>query len=134
MTDYTEDKYTANKSNCKQVANYLKYNWFKMTLEQMGLDLSECFPDNSDEPEDQTIEQKNKLRHLLKQNSIIVADSLDDEIEIKIEGEVIAIWAKPLFKLKEDLSQQNREDRLYVEVNVKYWSVFDELTQGETNG
>lgn len=122
---YVTDLISANQSNCKRVAGYFKYNWLKGMLTECGVDLSECYPEGSDEPEDQTPMQKNKLRMLLRENNITVLDNFDDEVQILVENELIAHWLKPVYDLREDLTKINPKDRLYVGINLKYWSVFD---------
>jgi len=122
---YIEDVCLANQSNCKKVSAYLKYNWLRNLLNNCGLNLDQCYPEDSDEPHDQTPNQRNKLRMLLKENNIFVSDSFDDEVQVFIENELIAHWVKPIYDLRQDLTKINIKEKIYVGIKVKHWSVFD---------
>jgi hypothetical protein len=116
----------ADRENCREIANQFKYSWFREVLSQTGMDLSECFS----EDEEQSIEQKAKLRRVLNDNDIVVLDN-NEEIKIYIQKEIIAEWNKPIYNLKQDISQINPKKKFYVNIEIDYWSVFDNLENNE---
>jgi len=116
----------SDRSSCKQTANNIKNLWLKSILEQTGLDVSNCFSD-SEELEEQTIPQKSLLRKILTENNIIIIEQ-DESCKIYIQNEIIAEWEKPSYILKFDRSQLDKSKRSYVEVTIRYQSVFDEDT------
>lgn len=114
----------SDRTSCKQTISNLKSEWIKSILEQTGLDISNCYSE-SDEWQEQTIPQKALLRKILVENNIIIID--EDEIcKIYIQNEMIAEWEKPDYILKFDKSQLDKSKQGYVEVHIKYNSVFDE--------
>ena len=116
----------SDRYSCKQTANNIKNLWLKSILEQTGLDVSNCFSD-SEELEEQTIPQKSLLRKILTENNIIIIEQ-DESCKIYIQNEIIAEWEKPSYILKFDRSQLDKSKRSYVEVTIRYQSVFDEDT------
>jgi hypothetical protein len=70
--------------------------------------------------------QKIELRQILNTYGIQVRDDFDGRLDIFLDNELVASWKKPLYKLKRDLSQMERKKRVYIEMEVDCWSVFDE--------
>src|ERR1700678_1320706 len=70
-------------------------------------------------------EQKVKLRSVLTTYGIQVIDDLDGHMKIYLENEVQAEWFKPTYKIKKDLSVIDPKKRIFLEMNISCWSVFD---------
>lgn len=70
--------------------------------------------------------QKVKLRGILATYGLQVIDDLDGHMQIYLENELIAEWFKCTYKLKRDLRVIDPHKRVYLEMNVNCWSVFDE--------
>lgn len=121
--EFIEQTILADRDDCKTVAKQLQFIWLKDLFYQTGMDLDGCFPD-SDDPNDHTIQQKSLLKKTLKDNDIILIDDKDDGIKIYIQEVLIGIWHKPQYILRTDYKQLDRAKRLYVEIIIKYWSVF----------
>lgn len=91
-------------------------------LEQMGVPVGEFW----------TIEdslsaaQKIKLRNLLTAYSIQVLDDHEGNLTVYLEGDLIGEWHKCTYKLKKNLRELDPKRRLYLEMEVDYWSIFDE--------
>lgn len=117
----------ADRGNCQQVANHLKFNWLHETLAQTGMNLDDCFPEDGD-PNSQTIVQKAQLRKTLNDNDILVLDD-NEEIKIYVQKEIIAEWNKPKYNLCSDISQIDPKKKFYVSIELNYWSVFDNLPE-----
>ena len=120
----------ADKDNYKTISQQLRFSWLKELLFLTGMNLDNCFPD-SDDPEDQTIEQKINLKKALSDNDILVIDNNDDSILIYIQNQLIGEWKKPLYDRREDFTQLDRNKRFYFGINVEYWSVFDKEVETE---
>ncbi len=73
-----------------------------------------------------SIFDKVKLRKVLSQYNISVLDDMSGCIKILLEREQIAVWHKPSFMLKEDLSQIDSKKRLYIEMKCHFDSIYDE--------
>jgi hypothetical protein len=120
----------ADRDDFRKVTNTIKYTWWRDVLIQTGMELDNCFP-ASDNPEDQTIEQKQLLRKILNENNILIIDEFDLGLKIYIEEELIAEWKKPTYTLKTDLAQLNPKKKLYIEIMIEYYSVFDQEIEEE---
>jgi hypothetical protein len=76
------------------------------------------------------VEQRMKVRGILATYGIQVIDDLDGHMAIycSMEGknEKVAEWFKSTYKLKPDLGQLDRKKRLYLEMSVNCWSLFEE--------
>ena len=77
--------------------------------------------------------QKVKLRNILSTYNIQVIDDLDGHLRVYLEDELMAEWFKCIYKLKKDLQVKDPMKRIYVEMEISWWSVFDETeTEQET--
>src|ERR1700727_2172215 len=70
--------------------------------------------------------QKIELRQILNTYGIRVRDDFDGSLDIFLDNELVASWKKPLYKLKRDLGQLERKKRVYIEMIVEVWSVFND--------
>lgn len=118
----------SDRNTCKSVISDLKNLWVKSILEQTGLEkISNCYSD-SEEWQEQTIEQKALLRKTLHENDIVIIDE-DETCIIYVQNEPIAKWEKAEYILKRDFSQIDKSKQMYVEIKIKYSSVFDEIDE-----
>lgn len=88
-------------------------------------------PIDFDPDEPLSIEKKQKLREDFKSFNLHVLTEVDGGMRIFVGDDLIAEWFKSTYKLKQDLSQRNRQDRLYLEMTVNFWSIFEEEDAGE---
>jgi hypothetical protein len=77
-------------------------------------------------------DQKVKLRNVLTTYGIQVIDDLDGHMKIYLENEVQAEWFKSTYKIKKDLSAIDPKKRIFLEMNISCWSVFDPAEEQET--
>lgn len=75
--------------------------------------------------------QKVKLRGILATYGIQVIDDFDGHMQIYLENELIAEWFKCTYKLKRDLRAIDPRKRIYLEMEVNCWSVFDDKEEQE---
>jgi hypothetical protein len=73
-----------------------------------------------------TIESKMKMRKSLEKYGITIESIIDGSLRIFVERELIAEWKKPLYKMKKDFSQVDPKNRLYMEMNIEFWTVFEQ--------
>ena len=69
---------------------------------------------------------KIKLRKILGQYNVSVIDDMDGGIKIYLERDKIAEFQKPTYILKEDLTQIDPKKKLYLEMNCKLSSIFEQ--------
>jgi hypothetical protein len=119
--------------NTHQVEEEEKARFLKGILEQ-------CFDNTDVSAQIQTIwsgdgalpaTQKVKLRGILATYGIQVIDDLDGHLQIYLENELIAEWFKCTYKLKRDLRVIDPMKRVYLEMEVNCWSVFDNKEEQE---
>ena len=75
--------------------------------------------------------QKVKMRGVLAIYGIQVIDDLDGHMQVYLENELIAEWFKCTYKLKRDLRAIDPRKRVYIEMEVNCWSVFDDKEEQE---
>ncbi len=75
--------------------------------------------------------QKVKLRGILATYGIQVIDDFDGHMQIYLENELIAEWYKCTYKLRRDLRAIDPRKRVYLEMEVNCWSVFDDKEETE---
>ena len=120
--------------NTKQVEDEEKARFLRLILEQ-------CFENTDVVTQIQTIwnsdgtlpvPQKVKLRGILATYGIQVIDDFDGHMQVYLENELIAEWHKCTYKLKRDLRAIDPRKRVYLEMEVNCWSVFDDKEESET--
>ncbi len=120
--------------NTKQVEDEEKARFLRLILEQ-------CFENTDVVTQIQTIwnsdgtlpvSQKVKLRGILATYGIQVIDDFDGHMQVYLENELIAEWHKCTYKLKRDLRAIDPRKRVYLEMEVNCWSVFDDKEEPET--
>ena len=108
--------------NKKQVETEEQFKFVKSIMEALEIPINWNF----EEPSSFSIEDKKKFRNTLEQFGIQVIDDRDGIVTIYHEKEKIAEWSKCQYKLKRDYSQINPMKRLYVEMSVNFWSIFEQ--------
>jgi hypothetical protein len=108
--------------NTQKVEEEEKTRFLKGILEQMGVPIQEFW--STDGP--LSVNQRIQLRGILATYSIQVIDDLNGQMQIYVDGEKVAEWFKPTYKLKRDLRQLDRKKQMYLEMDVNFWSLFEE--------
>jgi hypothetical protein len=108
--------------NTQQVEDEEKARFLRSILEQMGVPVNDFW--TTDSP--LSVEQKIRLRGILTNYNVQVIDDLDGLMQIYVEGEKVAEWQKPTYKLKRDLREIDPRKQLYLEMLVECWSLFEE--------
>lgn len=85
-------------------------------LSDMGIEL--------DLPEDE-IQARIKLNNLLKNYDIQVI--YGDDMCVYVGGELVGKWHKCTYKMKTDLSEIDPKKRIYKEMFVNYFSIFEKV-------
>lgn len=112
------------EENTQQVEDEEKSKFIRNMLEQMGLPVDE-FWTNSDKQ--LSVNEKIKLREILNAYNVIIIDSLDGHMQMYVENDLVAEWNKPSYKLKTDLRQINPNKRLYLEMTIDCWNIFEQV-------
>lgn len=108
--------------NTRQVEEEEKRRFLHSLLEEMGVPLDFWTSDTA-----LTIEQRMQLRKILTTYGIQIID--EEDLEIYVEGQKIASWSKPIYKLKRDSSQLDLKKRFYLEMECEFWSLFEETNE-----
>lgn len=111
--------------NLQKVEDEEKTRYLRGILEQMGLPIQEFW--TNDGP--LSIDQRMKLRGVLGTFGVQVIDDLDGHMQIYVEGEKVAEWFKSTYKMKTDLRERDPRKRLYLEMEVNCWSLFEEAEE-----
>lgn len=111
----------SSNENTAAVETEEQNRFIRSILETLGLPIDELW----DEAGVLSIGNKIKLRSILSAYSIQIIDTNDGEMQIYCEGTVIAKFHKPEYILKKDLKQIDPKKRLYLEMKIDNWSIFD---------
>lgn len=76
--------------------------------------------------------QKVKMRGLLTTYNIQVIDDNDGHLQVFVDNELVAEWRKCTYKLKKELHQIDPKKKMYLEMAINCWSVFDSQSEQET--
>jgi hypothetical protein len=78
---------------------------------------------NPDEP--YSIDDRLRLRSSLNSYNINIIGDIDGGLKIFVKTDLIAEWKKPHYVLKIDGSQIDPNKKLYLEMHINFWSVFE---------
>jgi hypothetical protein len=99
-------------------------------LAEVGIPVDEIWPDIS-----LTVEAKVALRGLLAKLGVEIIDDGDRGYQIYHENTKLGEWFKPKFILREDKGARTLAKKLYYEMVIKTWTVFDQQENDvESNG
>jgi len=102
-----------------------KLQFIVFVLESMGVDLEGCFPETLNQKEI-TVEHRIKLKEILEKYNISIINNKDKTFDVFLEKDKIASWFKHWVELKKDFSEIDPKRRIYVEIHLECWSVFEE--------
>lgn len=105
--------------NTKNIETQEQSRFIKTILEALEVAVEY----NSEEP--LSIENKINMRKSLSFYGITILESPDGSLKIYVEREMIAEWKKPTYKLKQDFTQVDPKQKLYMEMNIEFWTVFE---------
>ena len=108
--------------NTKAIEEEEKHKFLYAILDQMGIPVKDFWTNDSE----LTVDQRIKLRNILSTYNVDVMDDLDGHMQVYVEDELIGEWHKCEYKLKKDLRQRDPRKQLYLEMQVNYWSIFEE--------
>jgi hypothetical protein len=111
----------SRSEDTKAVEGQEQSRFIKSVLEALEV------PIEYDPDEPLTIEMRQKLRQSFKEFNIHVINDMDGGLKISVGDDLIAEWYKSTYKLKQDLSQKDPQDRLYLEMTVNFWTVFEDF-------
>lgn len=104
--------YFLNMSEDKQSFEKEEKNKFlKSILEALELNVSNLFDQD-------TIDNKIKIKEILKKNNLKVLD--EDDFVVYFENKEIARMIKPFYKIKKDLSEIDRKNQIYIEAVIEF--------------
>jgi len=111
--------------NTRKVEEEEKNRFLYSLLEQMGIPVNEFWDGNVE----LSVNQRIKLRSLLATYNIQVIDDLDGHMQVYVENDLVGEWHKCNYTLKKDLRQLDPKKRLYLEMAINYWSIFEEESE-----
>lgn len=119
----------SNREDIKIVEAEEQLNFVFSTLQSSGIadsTLEECFQNG------QIISTENKVifRKICEKEQISVVDDTDGGIKIYIKVNnhdvLVAEWYKPNYILRMDPSNKDRSKKLFIEICLSWWTVFEE--------
>ena len=118
-----------DRDDCNSVETEERNLFIRGILEELGVpddSLMEVWPEL-----ELTVKNKIKLRSLLSKLDIEIVDDGDRGLKVYTGDTLLAEWAKPNFILREDKGARTLAGKLYYEMVIRTWSVFDQENDDE---
>lgn len=110
-----------SNENTRKVEEEEKSRFIKSIIDTLEVPLEGLWEDE----EELSLETRIKLREILSKFSIKIIDYPDGHLEIYAGTELIAEWKKCEYVLKRDLTTIDPTKKLYLEMKINYWSIFE---------
>lgn len=127
----------ASRFNFREVENEWQWEWVLYVLFNLGIPeemLEDCVPENGSF-EDITPTHKISLRKHMSDFDVTIVDDRDGGIKIYVYNDeqhiLVGMWNKSKFVYREDLSEIDPANKIYVEVHADTWTIFDEGNEEE---
>lgn len=114
----SEDIILVNHHEAAQIEHEEKTIWLRGIFEKIGIPLGFW-------PENPTMKDLRKMRGVLLAEKIEIIDDNNSGLEVYFDGDLIAEWRKPFYKLKRDPNIIDPRYRVYLEMHLRRRSVFD---------
>jgi len=108
--------------NVKKVEQEEQDRFLRDLLGQMGVPVDEFWA--SGEP--LNIKQRMRLRSMLPEFHVKIYDDLDGHIQVYVDNTLVGEWFKSTYRLKRDLRELDPRKQVYVEMEVNFWTIFEE--------
>lgn len=113
--------------NVRKVEEDERNRFLYCLLEQMGVPVGEFWTID----DALSVAQKMKLRNVLTTYGIQVLDDHDGKLSVYVDSELVGEWDKCTYKLKKNIQELDPRKKMYLEMEIKYWSVFDDPPENE---
>jgi hypothetical protein len=110
-----------SNENTRQVEDEEKTRFVRSVLDSIGIPLENIWDDDGI----LSVENKIKLRSVLSVYNIKIIDDSDGGLRLYVDQDLVGEWKKCQYVLKKDLSEIDPSKKLYLEMHVDYWSVFE---------
>jgi hypothetical protein len=118
------------QANTAQYENEEKSKFIRSILEILNVDLEFW---SEEEESSLTTDMRIKIRKVLTQYDLKIVELVDGQLDVFFESNLIAQWRKPNYTLKMDHAEVDPRERLYLEMEVNFWSVFEEEESSESD-
>jgi hypothetical protein len=105
--------------NTKNVEAQEQARFVKSILEALEVPIAW----DSEEP--LSVDGKIELRKSLAVYNINIISDIDGGMKVYVHDDLIGEWYKCSYKLKKDSTQMNPAKKLYLEMTVNFWTIFE---------
>lgn len=109
----------------RKVEEEEKSRFIKGIIDLMGIPLEGIWNDD----EELSLEKRMKLREIFSSYNVKIIDYHDGTLEIYVDNDLIAEWKKCEYVLKRDIAAIDPTKKLYLEMKINYWSIFENTEQ-----
>jgi hypothetical protein len=116
-----------NREDVAKAEEEERNNFIRSTIEAVGIDLDDIWP------VDDLLEPKTKIAlwEILSKYEIDIIHDGERGYKIYYDNKVIAEWFKPNFILREDNKAKKLSKRFFYEMQIKYFSEFEQENKDE---
>jgi len=106
----------------KKVEQEEQDRFLRDLLGQMGFPIDEFWASG----ESLNINQRMRLRAMLPEFHVKIYDDLDGHVQVYVDNTLVGEWFKSTYKLKRDLRELDPRKQVYIEMEVNFWTTFEE--------
>lgn len=117
-----------DRDDYKKVEEEEQNKFIFYVLESMGVPTDE-WPEGFEF----SVQDRINMRAVLNKYGVSIIDDRDGGIKIYVDKEVVAEWKKCTYNLREDKSELEHSKRLFYEMHIDCWSLFDEDVEEESD-
>ena len=114
-----------DREDVKVVEDEEKNMFVKNILDEIGIDYQKVWPTKT-----LNVKQKVKLRKLFEDFDIDILEH-GKELLVYVGDDLIAEWKTPKYILRTDPKARRANKRMYYEMIVTYWTLFDDEVEGD---
>lgn len=110
-----------SSEDTRKIEEEEKSRFIKGIIDSIGIPLEGIWDDDIE----LSIEKRIKLREIFSKYNVKVINYPDGVLEIYVDNDLIAEWKKCEYVLKRDIAAIDPTKKLYLEMKINYWSIFE---------
>jgi hypothetical protein len=111
-----------DREDARKVEEEERDAFIKGVLESIGIPLDDVWPGKRLA----NVEQKMDFQKRMEEFELDILDDGDHGVKIYVGEDLIAEWLRPQFVLRTDRKARHPSKRLFYEMTIRFWSMFDE--------
>jgi hypothetical protein len=116
-----------DREDARKVEEEERDTFIKGVLTSIGIPLDDVWPGERLE----NVEQKIEFQKRMEEFELDILNDGDHGVKIYVGDELIAEWFRPQFVMHTDRRARRPSKRLFYEMTIRFWSMFEEGEEDE---